>query len=749
MVVDKTMFGNRLKKTILIVLTVAIFLLGTSIYLRVYLNNTIKEAIINQIKVDSDEYIDRLKEQVDTDFQILNSFASIFTIENDLDIALALDLANQKSDFILLGYFSSSSNVVAINDQDIKYDVKTSNLSKPIQSVIEETLLGKKAISDIFESELSTQPTVAYGIPVLRNNQIIGSLVALDVLHITTDENDNTYACIIDSDGNILLGSNQDINQTNSFFENINLKDTNINQIKSDLKNNKNVSLTFDYKDESCQAILKPIDINDWYMVCIDIDQSAGLSISQTARIVNGLFVVIVILVIGLLLYGYWMTLKNNHELALSAYYDRLTGAYNLLYFNQKGKQELRQNLNCSIVVLNIRQFKFFNEIFGNEQGDKLLCHIKGVIENNLNSEEFCCRDTADQFFLFLRDIDKEIIESRLNKIIEEIFDYDALLHTNYHLKIHCGIVISSDQYNLDTTFDGLMVSVMFALDKAKEKLQTSIWFYDVELHEREKIDNYIESHMHQALEKHEFKFFLQPKIGLKDGSLESAEALVRWITNDGQELYPDQFIPIFEKSGFCIELDMYMFEEACKQIKEWIDEGIEPIGISVNQSKLLFYEADYVERLEKIINKYQIPANLITLEILENLVIDNVDEVNSKIECLHKIGFRVSMDDFGSGYSSLNILGKLDIDELKIDKDFLQEIFVENNFRTKLIMEEIVKLAKILSISTVVEGVETLECNYLIRSFGCDFGQGYYYDKPISNDKFNLRYMKNRKKIK
>ena len=234
--VDKTMFGNRLKKTILIVLTVAIFLLGTSIYLRVYLNNTIKEAIINQIKVDSDEYIDRLKEQVDTDFQILNSFASIFTIENDLDIALALDLANQKSDFILLGYFSSSSNVVAINDQDIKYDVKTSNLSKPIQSVIEETLLGKKAISDIFESELSTQPTVAYGIPVLRNNQIIGSLVALDVLHITTDENDNTYACIIDSDGNILLGSNQDINQTNSFFENINLKDTNINQIKSDLK---------------------------------------------------------------------------------------------------------------------------------------------------------------------------------------------------------------------------------------------------------------------------------------------------------------------------------------------------------------------------------------------------------------------------------------------------------------------------------------------------------------------------------
>lgn len=350
---------------------------------------------------------------------------------------------------------------------------------------------------------------------------------------------------------------------------------------------------------------------------------------------------------------------------------------------------------------------------------------------------------------MFLRDIDKEIIESRLNKIIEEIFDYDALLHTNYHLKIHCGIVISSDQYNLDTTFDGLMVSVMFALDKAKEKLQTSIWFYDVELHEREKIDNYIESHMHQALEKHEFKFFLQPKIGLKDGSLESAEALVRWITNDGQELYPDQFIPIFEKSGFCIELDMYMFEEACKQIRKWIDEGIEPIGISVNQSKLLFYEADYVERLEKIVNKYQIPANLITLEILENLVIDNVDEVNSKIECLHKIGFRVSMDDFGSGYSSLNILGKLDIDELKIDKDFLQEIFVENNFRTKLIMEEIVKLAKILSISTVVEGVETLECNYLIRSFGCDFGQGYYYDKPISNDKFNLRYMKNRKKIK
>ena len=194
------------------------------------------------------------------------------------------------------------------------------------------------------------------------------------------------------------------------------------------------------------------------------------------------------------------------------------------------------------------------------------------------------------------------------------------------------------------------------------------------------------------------------------------------------------------------MKLDMYMFEQACLQIRKWMDQGIEPIGISVNQSKLLFYESDYVERLNAIVQKYQVPAHLLTLEILEDLVINNVDEVNEKIEQLHQIGFKVSMDDFGSGYSSLNILGKIDIDELKIDRIFLQEILDGKNKKAHIILEEIIKLTKILSISTVVEGIETKEYHDFVKSLGCHYGQGYYYDKPISQQEFEIRYMKERR---
>ena len=162
---------------------------------------------------------------------------------------------------------------------------------------------------------------------------------------------------------------------------------------------------------------------------------------------------------------------------------------------------------------------------------------------------------------------------------------------------------------------------------------------------------------------------------------------------------------------------------------------------ISVNQSKLLFFEGDYVQRLTAILQKHRIPARFITLEILEGLALENIDELNAKISQLQKLGFRVSLDDFGSGYSSLNILGNLKIDEVKLDRDFLMNAADQN--RVRLIMEEIVHIAGRLGISTLAEGVETPEDEQLIRSIGCDTGQGYLYSRPLSAEEFDQKYMK------
>ena len=304
-------------------------------------------------------------------------------------------------------------------------------------------------------------------------------------------------------------------------------------------------------------------------------------------------------------------------------------------------------------------------------------------------------------------------------------------------------MTISSDSADPEAEAENMLTHIHFALNKARGGHSSTIWFFDTELHKQEELENYIESHMHSALENGEFKMFLQPKKDLRSGSLNGAEALVRWQTESGKMIFPDQFIPLFESNGFCTSLDLYMVEQACRQIRTWLNSGIEPVPISVNQSKLLFFEGDYVQKLTAILTRYQVPAHFIILEILEGLALANLDELNEKISQLQELGFRVSLDDFGSGYSSLNILGNLKIDEVKLDRDFLMNAADQNQNRVRLIMEEIIHIAGRLGISTLAEGVETPKDEQFIRSIGCDTGQGYLYSRPLSAEDFDEKYMK------
>ena len=315
-----------------------------------------------------------------------------------------------------------------------------------------------------------------------------------------------------------------------------------------------------------------------------------------------------------------------------------------------------------------------------------------------------------------------------------------------YQLAFYCGVSIYDGEGDPEKNAELLMTHVQFALEKAKGAHSNFIWFFDSELHITEELENYIESHMHQALENKEFKLFLQPKKNLHTGKLEGAEALVRWKPSNGRILSPNQFIPLFEKNGFCVELDFYMIRQACCQINSWINQGIEPVPISVNQSKLVFFERDYVETLQQILDEHQIPAELIVLEILEGLAMDSTDLLNERIGALQKAGFRISLDDFGSGYSSMNTLSRLKINELKLDRGFLFSNSSLDRERNSLILEQIIQLSHKLGISTVAEGVETVEDEELVRSIGCDVGQGYLYHAPISAAEFTEIYMVDRK---
>ena len=458
-------------------------------------------------------------------------------------------------------------------------------------------------------------------------------------------------------------------------------------------------------------------------------------------KVIEGFMAVIMILFFIRLFYVIEIIQKNNRQLKKYAYFDELTGLYNRRRFDELAEESLKKQKKCTIVALNIRQFKFINEMFGKKRADKLLKYIAHILSTSIEEGEYVCRESADAFYMFLKETNRSDLEERLKTMISKIIYAEGTDSSNYHMRMRCGIAVSISGED----FQSIMTQAMFALAESKENVQEDIWFFDSELYKQEQMNHYIERYSYKALENNEFKLFLQPKMNLEDDTLVGAEALTRWVQQNGKMIYPNAFIRLFETNGFCAELDMYMFEKVCHQLRMWMDAGYEPVPISINQSKITFYRENYQEELCSILNKYNIPAFLISLEILEGLAIDNIEELNKRLMKLKEIGFKISMDDFGTGYSSLNTLAKLAIDEVKLDRGFLIEAAGEDGQKTRLIMEGIVELSKKLSISTVIEGIETGDDVQFVKQIGCDQGQGYFYRCPVSAEIFTKEILLNK----
>lgn len=250
-----------------------------------------------------------------------------------------------------------------------------------------------------------------------------------------------------------------------------------------------------------------------------------------------------------------------------------------------------------------------------------------------------------------------------------------------------------------------------------------------------------IESKMEEALAQNQFSLYLQPKYRLSDESLAGAEALVRWYNGETHELiYPNSFIPLFERNGFITKLDMYMLEQVCRLIHGWLEEGREPTAVSINFSRLHLLNPSFTEEICSMVDRYEVPRKYLEIELTESAMFDNEEAMFVVLERLHEEGFTLSMDDFGTGYSSLGLLKNLPVDVIKIDRSF----FLNSRFKTRAraVIENVMQMAKRLEIHTVAEGVESQEQIDMLREMGCEIVQGYYYSKPVPASEFPLEGM-------
>ncbi len=751
-IMEEISMKKRMRKVIFFSVCLTLFLFVAGFAMAKIFVTTFNHATEERMHEEADNYKERIERQIERNFQMLNTLAScisIYELEQKEDFQEALIAADAQNDFQAFGFFKPDGEGILSKpyyEQETDGSTKMNVVRAEIREAALQTMQGEEVVSDVFSTTTQDEKVLVFGVPVYRDGEIVGALMASDVVDAFSELLDakyifygKGYVHLLDADGNYLIRGTQRAVQEDvqSVLEKPYLDEKEIADVRRAMKNQEEVEFSFEYQKKEYNGLLEPIQINGWYLFCVNSPQNVNQNIYIIAYVAAGFFCVVTGIFFITLVYGYRMMKNMNGNLRRMAYYDELTGTYNIHRFTQL-VQEQGIERSYAVAVVNVRQFKFINEIFGKEQADLLLQFIAMTLEEMLEPGEFVSRESADMFYLFLKETNPERLYDRMEKALEKITNVKKKKSSNYHLSLRCGIAVSEQGVGAED----LMTRAMFALAKAKQASQQAIWLFDTTLHEQEQMDNFIESHAREALEKGEFELYLQPKIMMADDTLGGAEALVRWVNDEGRMLYPSAFIPLFETNGFCAELDMYMFENVCRCLHQWIEEGYDPIPISINQSKLTFYEEDYEQRLCKLLEKYHVPASLITLEILEDLVIEDLSDMNARLDRLRKIGFKISMDDFGTGYSSLNTLGKLKIDEVKLDRGFLLETVEAGDRSTRMIMEEVVRLSKKLSIATVIEGIETEEQEAFVKSIGCDQGQGYLYSKPIGVEKFTQQIL-------
>lgn len=689
----------------------------------------------NLLKKDSLVYINEITEQnainikkfVEDDMIMLEAVAMTLS---EVEVSQYEDVLY---DFNENPKFKSFNRFGIIN----KSGIGKNGLDLSDREYFKTAVSGKSNLSKLLFSRIENKWVQVYAIPILKKDNIIGVLTAtIDVERfknkIFTNVLDNDIECIIfTKKGDIVLSSNT---------SNLNYKPTNIyKENKFEMVDSELAFLKLEGEEKYIN--IHSVGINDWYLGTIIPYDLIEKKLKNTFRSNIYSSLLFIFILFSLILYILFIQLKSKQKLSELAYFDELTGFPNKNLFVSKAQSVIENSeLKNAYVILDVKQFKLINDKYGYVKGNEVLKHISNTLKMEFESEneEIFSRFTADNFHILLNYIDIRDIELRIKKlslnIRKTIFENNLLNTINFN----CGIKLIE---NKETSIQSIGDKAMIALKRAKLNNEF-INYYNEEMRfqilEEEEIENYSKT----AFENEEFKLYVQPKYNIENSEIVGGEALVRWLHPQKGMIFPDKFIELFEKNGDIIKLDEYMLRKSCEWLKSRIENGLSYIPISVNQSRLNLYNKVHIEHFTDIVDSYEIPRNLIEIEITENMFLEDLDLVKVSLDSLHDYGFKVSMDDFGAGHSSLNMLQDINVDVIKLDRKFCNSN--ANEERGRKIIKNIVLMAKELNIEIIAEGVELKEQADFLKSIGCNKAQGYYYSKPIPVEDFEKLLEKN-----
>lgn len=687
-----------------------------------------------------------LRDKIDSQFAMLNGLATAFTQEDINDLTFVLERlteCSKKSDFITLDF--AYPNGIAYRN-----DGKEMDLSG--RWYFKQCMKGQNAIEFLDSGLLVAEERIGIAVPVIPKDEVAGVLVGdynkeqfqkvFDAANLHNDE----YAYLCDGSGRVVVGTTKGMEMLRksggvenkrlfSIFEKAEFSSGSLIEMKSRMQYRGNGLLIYTQRGDKWYTLYEPIGINDWYLVTVLPEAYAFHETMAAARITYMMAVAIIIAVTAIIIFlalrehkRVLLEKERAEELQYILEHDDLTGVLCEKVFQERVKGRLL-NVEAEeycLVYLDVYKFKLINEMFGYEKGDELLCAIAEELEQVcLEYGGMCGRIAGDKFILYLPN-QQEIIQLFYTRKVRE----KKILPVEVYL--HYGIYVIK---NKEIPVSRMIDCAQLAQKAVKGNYDNYVAYYDEHLKQKILREQEIISSMSDALRDGEFVVYLQPQYSYRNGKVSGAEALVRWNSPEKGLVSPGEFIPIFETNGFIIRLDEYVWEQVCLLLRKWLDEGKEPVALSVNVSRADLLKGSVAQKLTELIEKYQLTPDLLRVEITESAYMDNPQKLIMEIESLQKAGFVVEMDDFGSGYSSLNTLKDVPIDVLKTDLKFLSDTGIEE--RKIKILGSVIGMAHQMDMLVIAEGVETkAQADYLLQ-LNCEYMQGFYFSRPIPVENF------------
>ena len=453
--------------------------------------------------------------------------------------------------------------------------------------------------------------------------------------------------------------------------------------------------------------------------------------------------IILIIIAIGAVNFSWsgYRKFKQEQESKEKAYKDSIANISSMEKFridvepilNGMDKQEY-----C-VIAADVDKFKIINDLFGYEEGDRAIAFIARLFENELEKSDFITRSNADHYIILKHAQNDEEVEVYLKKVYARLEEIFVQKDVDYRLILKAGIYRIQEE-------DRVLSSVIDKANMAKMNMEighkSSYNFYSEKIRQKGIEDKRLENDMGKALQSKQFKVFMQPQVDLKTKKIVGAEALVRWIHPKEGVVPPDKFIPVFEKNGFVRKLDLFVWEETIKTIRKWLDNEQITVPISINLSRIDIQKEGMIQKLTDMLDKYAVDTKWVKTELTESVCLENDKIILDRMKQLKERGFKIAVDDFGSGYSSLHLLKRMPIDILKIDKSFL-DFNTGMQKKDEILIRDVVELGKHLNLQIIVEGVENLEQSEFLESIGCDIAQGYYYGRPMTIKEFERALQK------